>query len=410
MTPSTGRKAAPAQTPDTYVAQVFARLYPPPLHLQSLGRVKSTDTLGGYLLLPSPRHPRIVVPSGHSRAGARAVHRQLTGSRRRTQAARWLLTLALASGVLDLLSPGRLTIRGPAAADSVERRLARVLEQPSVLITMPVGLARASRKPVLQVTDLAGTALAFVKVGHDDLTRALVQDEGLTLERLAGAQLRHTRVPGVLARLDWRDLTMLVLEPLPVVPQLNGQQAREALLLAVREIAGLSEWHGEWSDSPFRSRLQAALVACGPRGAEFLQCLHDLTAAAPGVSLGSWHGDLNPGNVALLPDRVLMWDWERFEDAVPIGFDLLHHDLHHAITVDGSDPRTAAHGIVSSAPHLLASLGVEPRAARATAQLYLLALAARYLHDDQEAAGAALGRVEEWIIPVLQANLGDGAT
>lgn len=404
MTAQTGRHVTPSHAPDTYVWQVFSRLYPPPLNLQSLGRVRSTDTLGGYLLLPSPGHPRIVVPAGHPRAGARAVFRQLTGSRRRTQAARWLLTLALGSGALDLFSPGRLTIRGPASADSVERLLARLLAKQSVLITMPVGLARASRKPVLQVTDVAGTALAFVKVGHDDLTRALVGDEGRTLERLAGAKLKHTRVPGVLARQDWRGLTMLVLEPLSVPPQLSGAPAREALLLSVKEISALSAWQGSWADSPFRGRLESELVACGTRGADFLASLQELTAAAPRVTLGSWHGDLNPGNVALLPDRALVWDWERFQDAVPIGFDLLHHDLHQAITVAGSDPRTAAHGIIAAAPHLLAPLGVDSTAARATAQLYLLALASRYLRDDQEAAGAPLGRVEEWIVPVLRTH------
>ncbi len=404
MSRDAGGVATFSQNPDSYVAEVFARLYPPPLHLQSLGRVRSGDTLGGYLLLPSPRHPRIVVPAGHPRAGARAVYRQLTGSRRRTQAARWLLTLALGSGVLDLFSPGRLTIRGPASAESVAGLLAGALDRPRVLITMPVGLARASRKPVLQVTDTAGAALAFAKVGHDDLTRALVHGEGVTLERLAGAGLCHTRVPRVLARLDWRDLAVLVLEPLPLASQLSGPRARSALLLAMREIAGLSAWSGAWSANPFAARLHDALVACGPRGAEFLGALADLGAGAPQVALGSWHGDLNPGNVAVLRKQVLMWDWERFEDSVPIGFDLLHHDLHHAITIGGSDPQTAAHGIVASAPRLLATLGVRPEAARATARLYLLALAARYLRDGQEAAGAALGRVEEWITPVLRAS------
>lgn len=407
-------------TPDTYVARVLGQLYPPPFRLHRPDDPPGEDSPGvdppgvdprdgargshgtGYLLLPSPRRTRIVVPADRPRAAARAVHRQLTARRARTRAARWLLTLGLGSGVVDRLSACRVAVCGPAGADSVERLLAGVLGVTTVLVTMPVGPARANRKPVLQVTDTTGAVLAFVKVGHDDLTRALVRAEGAALERLAGARFRHTRVPAVLARLDWRDLAVLVLEPLPVSGrQARGARARQALVATLREIAALSAWHGDWSANPFRSRLENELLAGGSRRAALLGALHDLDATSPAVTLGCWHGDLNPGNVAVHPDRVLVWDWERFDEGVPVGFDLLHHDLHRAITRQGADPRTAACALLESAADLLAAFDVEPRAAEATARLYLLALAARYLRDGQAAAGARLGRVEDWITPAL---------
>ena len=58
---------------------------------------------------------------------------------------------------------------------------------------MPVGPPRATRKPVLQVTDRGGRVLAFVKVGHDPLTAGLVAAEGQALARVAGLDLRRVR-------------------------------------------------------------------------------------------------------------------------------------------------------------------------------------------------------------------------
>ena len=43
-------------------------------------------------------------------------------------------------------------------------------------------------------------------------------------------------------------------------------------------------------------------------------------------------------------------------------------------------------------------------APRSRAHAYLLTLAHRYLVDDQEGAGADLGRVREWLVPALQAH------
>ncbi len=120
--------------------------------------------------------------------------------------------------------------------------------------------------------------------------------------------------------------------------------------------------------------------------------------------MGAWHGDLNPGNARLGRTRSLVWDWERFQHGVPLGLDLLHHDLHVDLTVTGSAPADAALRLLAGAPAALAPLGVGPAEAAVTARAYLLALAARYLHDQQSEAGAQLGRVETWLLPALDAT------
>ncbi|MDP9239194.1 MAG: hypothetical protein M3O55_00925 [Actinomycetota bacterium] len=404
--PGTSAKAVPTAQ-EAYVTSALARLYPPPLRLQAGGRRQSSDTRAAFLMLPA-WHPHIVVPAGHPRAAARAVHRSFTGPRSRTRVARWLLTLAMASGAADLLSAGRIAVRGPAGAASVDRLLAQTLGVDTVFITMPVGPARANRKPVLQVTDPEGNVLAFVKIGLDDLTRSLVRAEGRTLDRVAQAGLRRTRAPRVLAALEWSDLCLLVLEPLPVArPDLPDGRAEAALIETVREVGRLSTWRGGWSGNPFAAQLRAELQAVRDSDdGTLLGALDQLDDDAPAIDLGSWHGDLNPGNLAVLPDQVLVWDWERFDDSVPVGFDLLHHDLHQAITVKGVGAQAAAGRLLDKASDTLGKLGVDGIAAQATARLYLLTLAGRYLRDNQVGAGAPLGRVRDWIVPVLRARAG----
>jgi hypothetical protein len=84
---------------------------------------------------------------------------------------------------------------------------------------------------------------------------------------------------------------------------------------------------------------------------------------------------------------------------VPIGFDLLHHDLQTGLAVDCTQARAEA--LLAGAPERLAPLGLtRPQAVR-TALAYLIELASRYLVDDQAGAGARVGDVGRWLLPVL---------
>ena len=93
---------------------------------------------------------------------------------------------------------------------------------------------------------------------------------------------------------------------------------------------------------------------------------------------------------------------ERFGTDVPVGFDLLHHDLHRAITVDGIAPGEAALDLLEQAPVLLARWDLDPRTARTVARIYLVTLAQRYAIDRQADAGGNLGRLRNWLVPALQ--------
>jgi hypothetical protein len=120
---------------------------------------------------------------------------------------------------------------------------------------------------------------------------------------------------------------------------------------------------------------------------------------------GSWHGDWTPWNMASTRAGLLVWDWERFAEGVPLGFDTLHHWLLSEVVPGRREPVEAARACIESAAALLAPLGVEHAEARLTAVLYLAELSARYIADRQAEAGARLGAPGRWLIPAITAEL-----
>jgi hypothetical protein len=119
------------------------------------------------------------------------------------------------------------------------------------------------------------------------------------------------------------------------------------------------------------------------------------------TAMGAWHGDWTPWNMARQGDRVVLWDWERFEAGVPVGFDALHYDLQSAVRRGRLKPPEAVAALTARAGSLLGPFGVDRRAVRSVVSTYLLEIGARYLHDHQEEAGARLGNLNAWLVPEL---------
>ncbi len=193
------------------------------------------------------------------------------------------------------------------------------------------------------------------------------------------------------------------MSPLPIpAGSVAGTPDRATLNRAVLEIARIGGVVVEpWAAHPFGERLRSGVEDLGDRGAGLREAVARLEREAPTLPYGSWHGDLNPGNLAVVGDRMLVWDWERFDSGVPVGFDVLHHDFQESVTVRSQDPQQAARRIIADAPTLLAPLGVSGDQAPAVALAYFLWLAVRFLTDRQAEAGASLGDIDRWLVPVI---------
>ena len=396
------------QTTRSSSLELLEALYPPPVRVSTVNDSPDSPEREHrrqieYTAFPSVEHARILVSSGAHHASARAIERQLTGQRSRTRIARRLVSSAARYGVLDRVPGSRVTVTDVGDVETIEQRLARGLGAPSVHLTIPVGPPRANRKPILQVSDLAGEPLAFVKVGHNPLTHALVDAEGRSLRAIAGDASNQIEAPRVRAEFEWYGSRVLVMSVLQIpTRRLSGNDARDRLKRLAAQITSLDGpvHRVPWRLHPLRGRLRHAFDDLGDQGRPFLA---ELEGHGDDVVLGvgAWHGDFNPGNFALVSGACPVWDWERFEANVPPGFDLLHHDLHRWITIERVQPELAATRLLSRSADLLAGV-VSPADSLMTAQLYLLTLAERYLRDNQERAGASLGRVTDWLLPALR--------
>ena len=380
-----------------FALDVLQRMFPAP---HRVGRRGDVDAALQLYAVPSLASPRYLVPARPRAAGAQVVARQLIGGRLRTRAARALTVAALRSGVRTARWPQGYAVDEQAGAPSVLGWLRDQLREQDVVVSVALGRPRANRKPVIQLADAAGRTLGFAKVGHNELTRRLVQAETLALREVGSAPLRHVEVPRVVAATTWDDLELLLMTPLDVGPQRRPLR-RERLVQAVAEIAAVGGVErARWATTPHAAALTAE-AADLPTDDPLAVAVRDLHRLDPLLDNGSWHGDLNPGNLVDGGERVLVWDWERFERGVPVGLDLLHHDLQRAITVRSVPPGPAALDLVRSAADTLAPLGVAIEQAPAVVLDYLVTIGLRFTRDRQDAAGSRLGRVHEWLVPAI---------
>jgi len=119
------------------------------------------------------------------------------------------------------------------------------------------------------------------------------------------------------------------------------------------------------------------------------------------ITFGACHGDWTAWNMAIVGRRALVWDWERYERDVPLGFDELHFTFMPMLQSD--DPGAAGLDLIRLAPRILQRVGVDPEDAKEICVLYLLDIGIRYLADRQSEAGARGGDVTRWLAPVLSA-------
>lgn len=341
--------------------------------------------------LPSRENPRSLVVIEDRRAAARLVRRQFGGGGISRSLQAEAIAALIAIGVAARIPA--LSSAVPAARPGLGYRewLLQALPAEARVAAILLGPPRANRKPVVLVTNGDGDLIAVAKFGVNAVTCPLVRHEAVALREVSDALGGIVHVPSLLASGAVGGGEAVLMGPLP--PRASGQRPdRTALIKVVRAVGAIDRRAGEklWD------------LASHPRLAPLRTQIGEVSRRNEGVELGSFHGDLHPGNLAMAQDkRVILWDWERWGHGAPVGFDLLHHDMHSWITQDGMAPRDAASTLICRASEILEPLRIEPSRAPAIAREYLIRLAARYADDDQDRAGSRLGRIEQWLFPAV---------
>lgn len=343
-----------------------------------------------------PRGPaRFVLPDHDGRAAAQGL--RFFGSGRRGAARR-----AMEWGVSRGLGK-----RLPQTEESTE--LARLLTEVCVQEGLPgefvihLGPPRSNRKPVAVILDASGPT-ALVKVGMNRLTNSLVRNESTALRTLGEREHDLFRAPDVLGAGSIEEHEYLVQSVLPVEREGAAVQAsdlaRVSAQVAAFEAASPSALaDGEWGQK------MAARVAALPAGADRTAIESGWTSlcrtSVHEFSHGSWHGDLSPWNCISAGSTVLVWDWERWDTGIPVGFDLLHWHLFRGVA-DGLTFAQAALRLTQSGSDALTDSGLcEPSYCDELINAYLIEIATRFTTDNQRAAGSEAGRITDWLPPAL---------
>ncbi|QFG24734.1 phosphotransferase [Actinomadura sp. WMMB 499] len=354
--------------------------------------------------LPNASAPRLLLPAGRPGVAAAALRRYSHDLTAKQRAARAAGAAAARTGLPGRTLRDRITVRG--GGPSVEDRLGEILGRDVVTVIGLGPAARANRKPILHALTPKGRAAAFVKVGDNAATRALIADEAAALGHLAErGPLPGVDVPRVLHHGEWNGMTLLVLSPLPT--SARGRRPRaEAPVEAMRALAGLDGLARErLAETAFWESIRATPAALGDpaRAARLTAVTKEIEArhGALDLDFGAWHGDWTPWNMAWHRGVLRLWDWERFERRVPLGFDLVHYRLQERTRRPGPSPYERRPG---DAPDVLAPLGLPAAAAEAVLDLYLLALCCRYQRGGAGPRGEAVRAQADGLLDLLAAH------
>jgi hypothetical protein len=281
-----------------------------------------------------------------------------------------------AAGLLTIGAVSRSRRVGITSGRSLIEHVAGCLNQPTARGVVLCGPQRANQKPVVHLHDSRGRTIAFVKVAINDLTRRLLDDEDAALVRLASIHDKGFRVPPVLARGTFEGAAWLALGPLNVERRRRPDLTQIDALATAIERTG-TRWEGRSGDSPFLTRLTAA--ARGLTAAEAVVAgLTERWAEHP-LTLSGGHGDFVPWNLLSGSPQPSVWDWERYQDQVPIGFDRIHYRTQIGLHRNRESLRTAVGMVADHVDDVLPELARHQR--QAHLEWYLADLLCRYERD-----------------------------
>jgi hypothetical protein len=335
------------------------------------------------MVLPSPRRPQILAPASAPGPAAAAVTQFSNGAPARGRLIANAAAAALRTGVAQRLLRGRASVSvAPGVVDAdlpdlvLSHHLARALGLARADLAVRVGAARPNGKPVVQVSAPDGRIVAFAKVGWNELTRGLVTAEADALRELAGSPPQAFAVPELLYAGDWDGAAVTA-----VVPAMGGRPhvSPEPPAAATRELAlGATVERRRLAESGWWRQLGERIAAVG--GEEQARSARRITEAwgERDLAFGRGHGDWTPWNMAEVGGRLVVWDWERAAQRVPVGVDAAHYCLLVALNARGLAPDKAVPDVLGRMPRVLSGLDVAPPDSGLVLALELLEMSVRF--------------------------------
>ncbi len=262
----------------------------------------------GRPVLATPTAPLELRLSGLMRfqahTGRRVMYRRVM---------RWLMKL----GLDHWFSEDAASPIDPALGFDFNRWLDQArgdLGEPGLTATV-IWPSEPSRKRIyVHLFDAAARPVGFAKVAmNEDNDRRLAREAAM-LSELRGRNLRHLRVPRVLAHNSWQGHRYLILEPVPErgvsKTSMNHDFPREVaeeFAGAARAVAGADVPSLSWW-AEYERRLT-------PEGAAFDRELRGLIA--DGVRVRRQHGDFGRHNIVSVDGQPWVFDWEESSEDAP---------------------------------------------------------------------------------------------
>jgi hypothetical protein len=383
------------------LTDVAELLWPPPavvsIRRRRLARSRE------WLVVPSLRHPRWLLPAGCSEAAV-ALERHDVGQRRE-----WLPSLL--AGVyrrvpVERLPLARIAVDLPPGTTSIEDALSRLLGTP-LKLCVRLGRNRENRAVVLRAIDGDGVTWGYVKMAGSKLGEGALEAEAANLQRIRSVDISPVTAPDVLFVEQWNNRRMLVMSPL-LPPDREGAVGTRRTDMPTNEMLTFAATRGTTvlplRDAPFVSRLERHIAALpseddGPRqlgtALSFLLSRH----GHRDVTLGCWHGDWVPWNMSWAGEHIQLWDWEHYSEGVPVGWDPLHFGAQQLRNTRGTGVHIEDEWLDSSRSVLLETVTTDGDVADAVILAYLLEVNVRYLQDRSGHSDTAvrLG----WGLPLL---------
>ncbi|MEX2275790.1 MAG: hypothetical protein WEA10_09565 [Actinomycetota bacterium] len=358
-------------------------------------RPRGEEVSESYLVIPGRSRARFLVPAAPRPAAAASVRAYNRLRSPRTRLLRSVLGIGLDVGLAQPMLRDRLSVVSEGEDPTLleHLRLTAFDDRP-IVAGIGIGSPGPFRKPVLQVFSREGRPLGFVKVGWNEVTRALVRTEADLLAR-CGTQAHPTfATPRLLHTGRWRDLELSVASPLPLGVDRWRPWRRPPPLASIRDVAALADGGVAslpLARSPYWRRVGGRLEVINGGDTELLDAVRtraEAIEAANGdtqVAFGAWHGDWSPWNFARSGGELVVWDWEHGDLAVPFGFDIVHFFFQLAFIADGRPLGEALDAARASAAPMLRELDVERPGLVAT--LHTLEVALRYAGASSVGAG-----------------------